>query len=266
MTPTVRTRVEAPVMEVFASIQGEGRYVGEPQAFLRLRGCPLRCRWCDTPGSWSPAGPPARISPAPEAGARPRGPERATPFQAVCWIAAVEPAGPRTVSVTGGEPLLWPEFLLGLPAVAGPRRLHLETAGGHPDELRRVVDVFDHVSLDLKLPADLGAPEPIAGERLPEDEGSWREARRASLALVQGRDAAAKLVVCGDHRAEDFRPLIDDAAELAGDVPLFVQPVTAVGGVPAAPAELVVEVAELARSAGLEVRVVPQVHRRLRLP
>ena len=46
------TPVTAPVMEVFCSIQGEGLWVGQPQTFLRLRGCPLRCRYCDTPGSW----------------------------------------------------------------------------------------------------------------------------------------------------------------------------------------------------------------------
>ena len=58
-----RSVTSAPVLEVFASVQGEGWYVGEPQVFLRLSGCPLRCRWCDTPGSWAvPDEPRARVA------------------------------------------------------------------------------------------------------------------------------------------------------------------------------------------------------------
>lgn len=45
------------VAELFVSLQGEGTRVGLPTAFLRLTGCALRCRWCDTEwafqgGSW----------------------------------------------------------------------------------------------------------------------------------------------------------------------------------------------------------------------
>lgn len=42
MTPVLN------VNEIFFSIQGEGRRAGAPCAFVRLTGCPLRCRWCDT--------------------------------------------------------------------------------------------------------------------------------------------------------------------------------------------------------------------------
>ncbi len=34
--------------ELFVSLQGEAAQVGWPTVFVRLSGCPLRCRWCDT--------------------------------------------------------------------------------------------------------------------------------------------------------------------------------------------------------------------------
>jgi len=40
------------VVEVFYSLQGEGRFAGLPSVFIRLAGCPIRCRWCDTAYAW----------------------------------------------------------------------------------------------------------------------------------------------------------------------------------------------------------------------
>ena len=36
------------VREIFASIQGEGPYIGYKQLFIRLCSCNLHCKYCDT--------------------------------------------------------------------------------------------------------------------------------------------------------------------------------------------------------------------------
>lgn len=40
------TRVR--VSEIFTSFEGEGVFVGKKTLFIRLSGCHLKCRWCDT--------------------------------------------------------------------------------------------------------------------------------------------------------------------------------------------------------------------------
>ena len=117
------------ISEIFYSLQGETRTVGLPTVFIRLTGCPLRCRWCDTEHAF-------------------KGGELLS-IKAV--LAQVAQFSPRFVTVTGGEPLGQQECLQLLTALADQGyEVSLETSGAitlaQVDP--RVVKV-----MDLKPPA-----------------------------------------------------------------------------------------------------------------
>ena len=75
--------MDLSLSELFSSIQGEGSAQGLPCTFVRLAGCPLSCRWCDTVY-------------AREGGT-------ATPIEEI--VRRVRALGLPLVEITGGEPL-----------------------------------------------------------------------------------------------------------------------------------------------------------------
>ncbi len=75
------------VNEIFFSIQGESVYAGLPCVFVRLTGCNLRCRYCDTQYAY----------------------EEGAEMSVADVIERVQAYRCRLVELTGGEPLLQPE-------------------------------------------------------------------------------------------------------------------------------------------------------------
>lgn len=41
-----------PIYEHFKAFQGEGAHMGKSAYFIRMYGCPLKCKWCDSAGTW----------------------------------------------------------------------------------------------------------------------------------------------------------------------------------------------------------------------
>lgn len=97
------------IAEIFTSIQGEGQWVGVPSTFVRLSGCNMRCRWCDTPyASWSPEGPVMEMDEI---------------------VTEIEKGRVEHVVITGGEPLLFEQSIELAERLAARHVITFETAG-----------------------------------------------------------------------------------------------------------------------------------------
>jgi 7-carboxy-7-deazaguanine synthase len=116
------------ISEIFFSLQGESTTVGLPTVFVRLSGCPLRCRYCDTEYAF-------------------RGGEIMEINSIVARVAAYRA---RWVTVTGGEPLAQPGCIPLLTRLCDAGyRVSLETSGALDVSQ---VDTRVMKVLDLKTP------------------------------------------------------------------------------------------------------------------
>lgn len=116
------------VTEIFHSIQGESSFAGRPCAFVRLTGCPLRCRWCDSEYTFYGG----------------------TEMALDDVLAQVRSFDCRLVEVTGGEPLHQPEaFTLIERLCADGYEVLVETSGAIDIT---PVDPRAHIIMDVKCP------------------------------------------------------------------------------------------------------------------
>ncbi len=118
------------VSETFVSIQGEGCRAGWPSAFVRLTGCGLRCRWCDTTYAYS-------------------GGRKQSLRSLESWVVST---GLSRVCLTGGEPLLQPDLLLLAERLVTEHAYDVVLETGGDQDVSAVAREVSIV-LDIKLPA-----------------------------------------------------------------------------------------------------------------
>ena len=234
------------LIEIFSSIQGEGKYVGCRQVFVRFEGCNLDCRYCDTentPGSH------AVSQSETHAGSREfiELPNPLTVDTVAAKINAMLQEVPhQAISFTGGEPLLHADFIK---ALAGQvqAKFFLETNGTLDQQLADCIDVCDIISMDIKLPSVVS-------------QSQW-EAHRRFIAIARQKDLYIKLVVAAETTMAEFRQAVNLVAETAPETLFIIQPVTPFGGCQAASPEQILQCQNYALSKLADVRVIPQTHK-----
>lgn len=235
------------VVEILETIQGEGIFAGLPSVLLRFQGCNLNCIYCDTPEAKDPK-PYALI------GSSDKLQKIANPIPVDRLIDLIvkEYRSAKTVLITGGEPLVQKEA-----AIEAGRRLkhhgfwvHLETNATIEIDRKSLLEAFDFISMDVKLPWSQ------AGKDV------WAEHRRF-IEEIEGHPASIKIVISPDS-IDEARNALFLISDINRNIPVLLQPVH-IDGKPSVDAKLLLDLCRFAQGILTDVRVSIQIHKVLGL-
>ena len=225
--------MEAEISEIFESVQGEGILVGVRQLFVRFRRCNLSCSYCDTKTS--------AVCHDYVNNTVLRNPVSVEYVVEVIKKVVAEHPTIHSVSLTGGEPLLYADFINQL---VSPVPLYLESNMTLPDAARKVRSKVQFVAGDFKLSAAVN---------------NWGEIKEKTIETfrllkhTRKRTTFAKIVA-----PQKFSP--DEVvwiSEQIGDYvcSIVLQPVFG--------AKNLKQLMELQKRIEHDVRIIPQVHKYL---
>jgi 7-carboxy-7-deazaguanine synthase len=193
------------VTEIFHSIQGESSHVGRPCVFVRLAGCNLRCRWCDSEYTFT-------------------GGEKISIDDVMQRVRSYEC---NLVEVTGGEPLAQKEAFTLIEQLGNDGfEVLIETSGSIDIE---PVDRRAKIILDIKCPGS-GEAEKNCWQNIDKlrahDEIKFVLADRAdyewALGVIAERNLAGRTILFSPVWGElDLKPLAEWM--LADHVPARLQ-------------------------------------------
>lgn len=237
--------MQANLVEIFSSIQGEGMYVGYRQVFVRFLGCNIMCKYCDTIMLKEPH----KYCLCETAAGNRKFLQMENPLSVATVAEKINvllKGTHQAISFTGGEPLCHADFICALMPKLDSKGF-LETNGTLVDEMKKTLPYIDIISMDIKLPS-------ITGEDL------WQK-HRAFINVAKEKNLYIKLVISDETTDDEFLQAIHLIADSDNRIPFIIQPVTPMNGCIAAKPEKILQYQEIALQVLQDVRVIPQTHK-----
>jgi organic radical activating enzyme len=177
------------IAELFYSVQGEGTFTGTPAVFVRLAGCNLNCRFCDTDYSLK---------------------DVCSVDEVVARVGSLGGECPMVI-LTGGEPLAQVESLALVEALIDDgRRVHIESNGSIavdlPDSVWLTVSPKERLNelmalraneakliVDGRVPLEWADEFPLSTPVFLQPEGNKRENVALAIAAVKDQPRRFRL-------------------------------------------------------------------------
>ncbi len=219
---------KALINEIFESVQGEGPYIGINQLFVRFASCNLKCAYCDTDYKINA--------------------KEYSDMELVNIINNTENI--HSVSLTGGEPLLYADFLAKvLPKI--DKKIYLETNGTLFENLAKVINYIDIISTDIKLPSSSLGKDVFNEHKL-----------FINCALKYNKEIFLKVVFDEKITPEEIKTVINYAKDR--NLLIILQPKTDANKINI-PTETISKIFYSFNNQYNNVRLIPQVHKFLNL-
>lgn len=226
---------KAPLSEIFFSYQGEGVYAGLPQIFVRFVGCNLQCNYCDTEY-------------AKKINIKTKYYTQKEVYRIILKIYKKHKKSffgqIPSVSFTGGEPLIYADFLLNLFQRLKKNKfsIYLETNGALPEQLNKIYKYCDIVSMDIKLKSAC--------------KKDLLKIHKQFLKIAKNK-VFVKIVVAKNTKKQEFVNAVDLISNISKNIKLVIQPDTNCKN-------FVIDIFEFYNTAIKkikDVRILPQMHK-----
>jgi organic radical activating enzyme len=236
-------KARARVSEIFTSIEGEGVFIGKKTLFIRLSGCHLKCRWCDTKYALSL--------------------DSGTDYQIdEIKDLIIKELRPSTykVNFTGGEPLLQTEAVIELADFIKKQtnlKTYIESSCFDSELFSKVLPYIDICKIEFKTVVS------IVVEDQEYDNLLLNEIKCLELAVESNKATYIKIVVTNSTNLESFKNLVYNISKKIKPSDILGFIIQPSFGIDQPTVNKLLDTYDIVQPMFPEVRIIPQLHKEI---